>query len=161
MTDLNSLLPPGSGWVLTSASEIDDAGRIAGTGTSPGGETHAFLLTPESSTPDVTVSISSSMTQVPRNSNFLFDVQITNNESTAQTLSGWTAGQRLPAGVIVEPIMGPVTTTLQPGETKIFSNIRQHVGNIPLGMYRYYVRIGEDFPDPLWDEDSWDIEVIP
>jgi hypothetical protein len=111
--------------------------------------------------PDVTVSIFSSMTQVPRNSNFLFDVQLTNNEMTPQTLRGWTAGQKLTNGLILQPLIGPVMTILQPGETKIYSNITQYVGNIPLATYRYYVRIGEDFPEPLWDEDYWDIEVIP
>src|SRR5262249_50580395 len=32
MTDLNDLLPAGSGWVLTEAEAINDAGQIAGTG---------------------------------------------------------------------------------------------------------------------------------
>lgn len=41
--DLNSLLPPGSGWVLTNAESINDRGDIAGTGTF-GGASRAFLL---------------------------------------------------------------------------------------------------------------------
>jgi hypothetical protein len=45
MTDLNELLPAGSGWVLTSASGISDGGQIVGTGTL-NGMTKAFLLTP-------------------------------------------------------------------------------------------------------------------
>ncbi|HEV8439177.1 MAG TPA: hypothetical protein VGT40_13865 [Methylomirabilota bacterium] len=43
MRDLNSLLPAGSGWVLTSASAINDAGHIAGVGLS-NGKVRAFLL---------------------------------------------------------------------------------------------------------------------
>jgi hypothetical protein len=45
MRDLNTLIPPGSGWFLSSATGINDAGQITGTG-SFGGPTHAFLLTP-------------------------------------------------------------------------------------------------------------------
>ena len=45
MVDLNTLLPNGSGWVLTSATGIDDLGEVVGFGTI-GGQTHAFLLTP-------------------------------------------------------------------------------------------------------------------
>jgi probable HAF family extracellular repeat protein len=43
LQDLNSLIASGSGWVLTEAYGIDDAGRIAGTGLY-NGEQRAFLL---------------------------------------------------------------------------------------------------------------------
>lgn len=43
--DLNHLLPPNSGWVLTGASAINNKGQIAGNGTLRG-QPHAFLLTP-------------------------------------------------------------------------------------------------------------------
>ena len=45
MVDLNSLLPPGSGWVLDSASGVNDRGQIVGAGTL-GGQQRGFLLTP-------------------------------------------------------------------------------------------------------------------
>ena len=45
MKDLNSMIPPGSGWSLTTATAIDDTGLIAGYGFFQG-EEHAFLLTP-------------------------------------------------------------------------------------------------------------------
>jgi probable HAF family extracellular repeat protein len=45
MVDLNALIPAGTGWVLTHAHSINDAGQIAGVGTIDG-QTHAFLLTP-------------------------------------------------------------------------------------------------------------------
>lgn len=44
MTDLNTLLPANSGWVLTRATGINDLGQISGYGTI-NGETHAFLMT--------------------------------------------------------------------------------------------------------------------
>lgn len=46
MTDLNDLLPPGSGWELTEARDINDHGQIVGWGTI-GGDTHGFLMTPD------------------------------------------------------------------------------------------------------------------
>ncbi len=47
MKDLNTMLDPsGSGWALTAAYGINDAGWITGYGIAPGGNTHGFLLTP-------------------------------------------------------------------------------------------------------------------
>lgn len=45
MTDLNNLIPAGSGWILESANGINDKGQIAGTG-SHNHKTRAFVLTP-------------------------------------------------------------------------------------------------------------------
>jgi probable HAF family extracellular repeat protein len=45
MVDLNTLVEPGSGWVLLSANAINDAGQIAGEGRF-GLDVRAFLLTP-------------------------------------------------------------------------------------------------------------------
>jgi probable HAF family extracellular repeat protein len=45
MSDLNSALPAGSGWVLTSAAAINDAGQIVGAGLHDG-RPRAFRLTP-------------------------------------------------------------------------------------------------------------------
>ena len=44
--DLNTLLPPKSGWVLTSATGISDAGQIVGYGYDPSGKFTAYELTP-------------------------------------------------------------------------------------------------------------------
>jgi probable HAF family extracellular repeat protein len=44
MIDLNSFLPLNSGWTLTNATGINDAGQIVGNGYN--GAFHAFLLTP-------------------------------------------------------------------------------------------------------------------
>lgn len=45
MIDLNNLIAPDSGWVLTHARDINDNGQIVGYGL-VGGQQHAFLLTP-------------------------------------------------------------------------------------------------------------------
>ncbi len=44
MIDLNTLLPPNSGWVLEAANAINDSGQIVGYGINPNGQTHGFLL---------------------------------------------------------------------------------------------------------------------
>jgi probable HAF family extracellular repeat protein len=46
MIDLNSLLPPDSGWQLLGATGINDSGQIVGNGVI-NGQTHGFLLTPQ------------------------------------------------------------------------------------------------------------------
>jgi probable HAF family extracellular repeat protein len=43
---LNNVIPPNSGWTLTEATAINNAGEIVGFGTNPQGNTDAFLLTP-------------------------------------------------------------------------------------------------------------------
>jgi probable HAF family extracellular repeat protein len=45
ISDLNSLLPPGSGWYLLEATAINDHGQIVGNGFY-NGQPHGFLLTP-------------------------------------------------------------------------------------------------------------------
>jgi probable HAF family extracellular repeat protein len=46
MVDLNTLVAPGSGLLLTAAYDIDDQGAIVGVGERPNHETRAVLLTP-------------------------------------------------------------------------------------------------------------------
>jgi probable HAF family extracellular repeat protein len=47
MTDLNTLIPPSSGWILHMANSINDDGYIIGTGRKKkGGTTDAFVLIP-------------------------------------------------------------------------------------------------------------------
>jgi len=69
MTDLNLTLPPGSGWILQEATAINDSGQIAGTGLT-GGQRHAFLLTPTTSTTNQ-INIAGIIGQLPLNSRFL------------------------------------------------------------------------------------------
>jgi len=47
--DLNRLLPPNSGWILTSATAINDAGQIVGYVINPEGVYSGYELTPVSS----------------------------------------------------------------------------------------------------------------
>jgi uncharacterized membrane protein len=45
-TDLNALIPRDSGWMLETATAINDAGQIVGYGTYQGESKKIFLLTP-------------------------------------------------------------------------------------------------------------------
>jgi probable HAF family extracellular repeat protein len=57
MIDLNTLIPVDSGWILETASAINDSGQIVGWGTLNGEEQCAFLLTPLSAPiPHIVVS---------------------------------------------------------------------------------------------------------
>ena len=47
MTDLNTLIAPGSGFTLSRATGISDTGFITGYGLNSDGQTDAFLLTPQ------------------------------------------------------------------------------------------------------------------
>ena len=51
MTDLNSVITPGSGWTLNWATAINNAGQITGEGTI-NGQLHAFLLEPVGAVPE-------------------------------------------------------------------------------------------------------------
>jgi probable HAF family extracellular repeat protein len=48
LLDLNNLVAPNSGWILYSATGINDRGQIVGYGSGPisNNGTHGFLLTP-------------------------------------------------------------------------------------------------------------------
>jgi probable HAF family extracellular repeat protein len=52
LTDLNLAIDAGSGWCLQYASAINDLGQIAGSGISPNGLQHAFVLTPLAAVPE-------------------------------------------------------------------------------------------------------------
>jgi probable HAF family extracellular repeat protein len=49
MRDLNGIIAPDSGWVLTEAHAINGQGAVAGFGTAPDGATRGFLLVPRRS----------------------------------------------------------------------------------------------------------------
>jgi probable HAF family extracellular repeat protein len=64
--DLNTLIAPDTGWVLTSANSINDLGQIVGYGTYQG-QTHAFILTsviPEPSTLPLAITALLSLVRV-------------------------------------------------------------------------------------------------
>jgi len=53
IADLNRLIKPGTGWLLTVANGINDSGWIVGTGTNSAGKTRGFLLQPDTAPPSI------------------------------------------------------------------------------------------------------------
>lgn len=79
-TDLNDLIPAGSGWVLQRATKISDTGLITGNGTL-NGQSRAFLLVPHMvSLGSTNLSLTVTPSQNPYVSGPLYyDVTVTNN----------------------------------------------------------------------------------
>ncbi len=81
MVDLNTLIPPGSGWTnLEAAVGINDSGQIAGYGTFADGSYHSFLLTKVAPIPVLISSVSfsagsSGFASSPGSFSFSFDTQ--------------------------------------------------------------------------------------
>ena len=69
IVDLNTLIPAGSGWTLTSARDINSEGQIVGNGVL-NGEARAFLLTP-------TAPLKVSLEPVTVGGNDVFDLKMT------------------------------------------------------------------------------------
>jgi len=110
--------------------------------------------------PAPNVIIDSAMNQVARNSHYIFNILVSNNDDISQTYEIWTAVRKLPSGAMHQPLKGPRSITLGPGEQKVIHNINQWVGTVPLGHYRYYLCVGEMFPEAIV-EDGLDIEIVP
>ena len=58
LTDLNTLIAPGSGFTLESAYGISDTGFITGFGTNSSGQQDAFLLRPNAPVPEASSVVS-------------------------------------------------------------------------------------------------------
>jgi len=52
LLDLNTLIDPTLGWMLSTANGLNDLGQIVGAGYNARGEYHAYLLTPDSAVPE-------------------------------------------------------------------------------------------------------------
>ena len=86
LTDLNDLLPAGSGWELHAAIDINDRGQIVGQG-SHDGEGRGFLLTPVESSADLAVSLAASPDPLLAGSSATFVATVENlGPSTATNL---------------------------------------------------------------------------
>jgi len=84
MTDLNTLIAPGSGWILRSASGISDGGQIVGMGTL-NGVTRAFLLTPS-----VDVTVFAGGGRSLQDSNLPRGVEVGKNITFVVSVSAWS-----------------------------------------------------------------------
>jgi probable HAF family extracellular repeat protein len=91
MIDLNTLIPPGSGWTLLDARGINGAGQIVGTGQLPGYDIiHAYLITPDEAVPDAVLALPDQGHNVPAEAVSLLARQsrLSDPLSPRQTASG-------------------------------------------------------------------------
>ena len=119
MTDLNSLLPADSGWVLIEANAINDLGQIAGQGYNPAGESHAFLMNLTTLSPSSAIVGGPAFTLTVNGfaTNFTPDVTVNwNGVPLATTYVGATeATAFVPAHLIAATGVANVTVTSAQG----------------------------------------------
>lgn len=119
MEDLNDLIPPNSGWILTSATGINNAGQIVGVGLF-NDELRGFRLTPSDSQPPQLSN--PSVQPASRNAlggDFTLSVQATDDQGIATV----TVTVNLPGG-------GTQTLTLaRQGMTSTYSGVFTAPGN--------------------------------
>ena len=92
MKDLNSLIPPGSGWTLQEARSINDNGQIVGFGINPSGQTRAFLLRPAGFSGNVTVAVSPSSVAEDGATNLVYTFTRTGSTTNPLTVNFSVSG---------------------------------------------------------------------
>lgn len=109
MTDLNSLIPSGSGWMLASANGINESGQIVGWGFSADGKPRAYLLSPvQSSIPNAKSASDGSRVELPLSTitavfNGYFYVEQEDRASGIRIAgSGFLVGQKVAASGLIQ-----------------------------------------------------------
>ena len=87
MVNLNARIPANSGWNLTTAQSINDAGQITGYGVI-NGQTHAFLLTPTTKTAQSVTFDSQPSAQVYGNTPFTVSATASSGLPVTYSLTG-------------------------------------------------------------------------
>ena len=106
MRDLNSLIPPGTGWVLRQGRAINEFGQIVGRGTNPNGEERAFLLTPSGPPPPpppLLIAVTPSTVDAGQSANGT--VTLGSSASTGGALVNLTSSD--PAAIVPASVMIP------------------------------------------------------
>lgn len=130
MTDLNSLIPTNSGWVLETADAINKEGQIVGTGTKEDGWKHLFLLTLSDTTPP-TLSLPADITQ-----------EATGPDGAAVT---YTATANDTVDGPVTPSCSPSSGSIFPiGETMVSCSATDQAGNTAGGSFKVIVKGAEE-----------------
>ena len=172
MTDLNTLLPAASGWLLQVATSISDGGQIVGVGTL-NGISRAFLLTPPT---DLQVRVGGTISQhdsnLPRDGveagrRVEFTTSVTGNFSQSvavygakmiHTLSGparFEAVLRLTDGDSCELTPTVVTCQLPLVEANgLGREVQLSVRTTGIGPIAHHATVTSDVPDPVADNNS-------
>ena len=158
MTSLNTLIPPGSGWLLKSASDINNSGQIVCWGEAPNGQYHGCLLTPN---PCMMITLSPYMAPIilpALGGSFDFNIGISNPGTTGSIADVWCE-VTLPNGSQVGPLIGPVNLYLSPGFIIDRDRIQFVPGNAPAGIYIYQGYVGT-YPNYICNQDSFTFEKL-
>jgi len=108
--DLNHLIPAHSGWALDQGESINDSGQIVGSGPSPGGANHGFLLTPVGllapgavvSAPDLTTAGATEVVTV----NYISDAAAIDTSTITASGLSVTDSDGVPLGVTLTNVTG-------------------------------------------------------
>lgn len=158
MTDLNTLIPPGSGWTLKSASDINNDGQIVCWGETPNGQYHGCLLTPD---PCMMISLTPYMPPIlipAIGGSFDFNVEVSNPGATGAYAEVWI-DVTLPNGAQFGPLLGPANLYLTPGFVINRDRIQQIPAPAPAGFYMYRGYVGT-YPNFICDQDSFVFEKL-
>jgi len=97
--------------------------------------------------PSLTLTpINPPITIPPTGGSFQYEVEITNNSSSAQSFSFWTLVQ-FQNGSQTDPLFGPVPVDLDPGQT-VSATLTQNVPPVDPATFTYIGRVGT-FPTPV------------
>jgi len=98
--------------------------------------------------------------QIPASGgNFDYIIAATNNGTTPQQATVW-CNVTLPNGNPYGPVLGPVTITLNAGQTLERQRTQNVPAGAPAGNYAFNAYIGV-YPDSIWDSDIFTFEKVP
>lgn len=137
LVDLNTLVPTGSGWELTHAFDINNAGQIVGQGVL-NGETRAFLLTPVGNNPPV--ADAGGPYRVPGDSSIVLDGSSSFDSDGSIVSWRWDIGGSA----------GPVETTAI--ATYSWEQLQALFGITASGLYDVRVEVTDDGGLTDWSE---------
>ncbi len=102
----------------------------------------SFELLPPSIRPAVTVALDAPSGSIPaEGGSFPFTVTLSNTTSEVQTVETWTAAART-SGALLNPVLGPLSVTLAPGQTVSRTFTQEVPGSVPAGGYAYLAYAG-------------------
>jgi hypothetical protein len=110
--------------------------------------------------PEVMVTLTPDDTVVPRGGTLGYTVSVTNNGGSSLTLDYWTdiilwTGEPYKKN----PVFGPRTVTINPGQTREGHIGHAVPGNAPLKTYTCCGRVGTH-PGSVWDEDCFEFTIV-
>ena len=154
----------------TSSTPTNNHGRgyalTAGNGTGPGWKmfrhdpVHSACFGSQENSVIVTlIPDSLSLTQIPFNGYFEFNIGAANNGASAAIVDIWTM-VTLPTGAEYGPLIDIPDFTLNPGWSGNRDRTQEVPGSAPFGNYTYDAYIGF-YPDIVFDEDHFDFEILP